>query len=39
VGVPILQPDTVGSPAAGSFIGLTGAALILFGRLAAASAG
>jgi TIR domain len=31
VGVPILQPDTVSSPAAGSFIGLAGAGLILFG--------
>jgi hypothetical protein len=39
VGVPILQPDTVSSPAAGGFVGLTGACLILFGgAYAAASA-
>jgi hypothetical protein len=37
VGVPILQPDTVSSPAAGGFIGLVGAGLVLFsGALAAA---
>jgi hypothetical protein len=37
VGVPILQPDTISSPAAGSFIGLAGAGLILVGGIAAAS--
>ena len=31
VGVPILPLDTISSPAAGSFIGLAGAGLILFG--------
>jgi len=37
VGVPILQPDTISSPAAGSFIGLAGAGLILFGGAFAAT--
>jgi hypothetical protein len=35
VGVPALQPDEVGSPRAGGFIGLAGAGSILFGGLVA----
>ena len=37
VAVPILQPDTISSPAAGAFIGLAGSGLILVGGAFAAA--